>query len=137
MRPSATLQSNRAKNLFQCIFRLFFTVFMNSGNGRLRFSPNSCPFHSYSRYRSFYALLPTIRYLRSFLASPTRFRGVTSFGFFDTFIDLVFSSHTLFNTYARELENRWSVNFHKSCSTWLPIVSRFERQSWPYVQSQG
>ena len=57
---------------FKCLYlRLHFTPLLHGVQvtrvkWRCRFSPNSCPFHFlYSRYRSFHALLPTARYLRS------------------------------------------------------------------------
>ena len=84
---------------------------------------------TYIRDISFYALLPTIRYSRSPLGSQLVYEECM-FGFFAVFIDLVFSFHTLFDTYARESEISWSVNFPSIMQylatnrfqVWVPIL---------------
>ena len=96
------------------------------------------PFSLFTEFRSVPLIFEIYRSMPCFLQSdtharlwdPNSFTRSGMFGFFAVFIDLVFSFHTLFDTYARESEISWSVNFPSIMQylatnrfqVWVPIL---------------
>ena len=132
-RPSATLQSNRAKNLFQCIFVssspcswiqatvVFVSHRIHDHSTHIRDIVRSMPCFpqsdTYALVWDHQLVYEELHVLFSLLFS------LTSYSHPIPCLTLMFVN--------QEWAGLWTS--HRSCNTWLPIVSKFECQSWSFV----